>query len=86
MAREKTKLTVPETAEPASPTERHSQTKAAPSARFQLQIDRQTKRYFATSEEAEEAGLIIKKAHPLVQVAVYDPVESQNKLIVLPTE
>jgi hypothetical protein len=33
---------------------------------------------------AEKAGLGIKKEHPILQVAVYDGVESVNKIIELP--
>ena len=52
--------------------------------RFRLQVDRQTKGSYATYEAAETAGLGIKKGHPLVQVAIYDGVESVNKIIELP--
>jgi hypothetical protein len=51
---------------------------------FRLQVDRQTKRSYATYEAAEEAGLVIKKAHPILHVTVYDAVEGVNKLIALP--
>ena len=47
-------------------------------------VDRQTKASFATFEEAEEAAMVIKKGHPKLQVAVYDGVQSVNKLIELP--
>jgi hypothetical protein len=50
-------------------------------ARYRLQVDRQTKRSFNTLEAAEEAGLVIKKAHPIVQVSVYDSVDCVNKMI-----
>ncbi len=49
--------------------------------RFWLQVDRQTKRSFPTLEAAEEVGLVIKAAHPIVQVSVYDSVDCINKLI-----
>ena len=39
---------------------------------FRLQVDRQTKGSYATAEAAEAAGLAIKKAHPIVQVAIYE--------------
>src|SRR5262245_32713255 len=52
--------------------------------RFRLQVDRQTKGSYATYEAAEKAGLVIKKEHPILQVAVYDGVESVNKIIELP--
>lgn len=49
--------------------------------RFWLQVDRQTKSTFESSEEAEQAGDIIKKAHPIVQVSVYDAVETTQKIL-----
>jgi hypothetical protein len=54
------------------------------SGQFRLQVDRQTKSSFATYEAAEQAGLVIKQGHPLVQVAVYDAVGGVNKIIELP--
>ena len=50
-------------------------------ARFRLQVDRQTKAAFATLSEAETAGQKIKKAHPLVQVSVYDAEESRQTVL-----
>jgi hypothetical protein len=47
-------------------------------------VDRQTKGSYATYEGAEKAGLVIKKEHPMLQVAVYDGVEGVNKIIELP--
>ena len=61
-----------------------TQLKQADAGRFRLQVDRQTKASYATYEAAEKAGLGIKKEHPIVQVAVYDGVESVNKIIELP--
>ena len=49
-----------------------------------LQVDRQTKRSYATAEAAETAGMVIKKDHPIVRVSVYDSVETANKIIELP--
>jgi hypothetical protein len=72
----------PEQDEPAA--EPFSQRKRAEEGRFRLQVDRQTKRSFTTYEAAEEAGLAIKKSHPILQVAVYDGLESSNKIIELP--
>ena len=40
--------------------------------RFRLQVDRQTKGSYATYEAAEKVGPVIKKEHPILQVAVYD--------------
>jgi hypothetical protein len=53
-------------------------------SRFCLQVDRQTKASYTTYEAAEQAALAIKKGHPIVRVAVYDTVESVNKVIELP--
>ena len=52
--------------------------------RFRLQVGRQTKGSYATYEAAEKAGLVIKKDHPILQVAIYDGLESVNKIIELP--
>jgi hypothetical protein len=51
--------------------------------RFRLQVDRQTKRSFTTLKSAVEAGLVIKQAHPIVQVSVYDSVDCTNQLVEL---
>jgi chromatin segregation and condensation protein Rec8/ScpA/Scc1 (kleisin family) len=61
-----------------------SQSKRPEVGRFLLQVDRQTKRSYATAEAAETAGMVIKKDHPIVQVSVYDSVETANKIIELP--
>lgn len=52
-----------------------------PDQRYRLQVDRQTKGSFATLESAAEAGLTIKRAHPIVQVSIYDAVDCVNQLI-----
>jgi hypothetical protein len=49
--------------------------------RYRLQVDRQTKKTFTTLEEAEAAGRVIKNAHAIVQVSVYDAVDCTNKMI-----
>ena len=61
-----------------------TQRKRPDSGRYRLQVDRQTKESYATSEAAEAAGLAIKKAYPILQVAVYDGVDSVTKTIELP--
>jgi hypothetical protein len=53
----------------------------APLGRFRLQVDRQTKATFASMDEAETAGKAIKKAHPIVQVSVYDAEQSAQTLL-----
>jgi hypothetical protein len=60
------------------------QRKRSEVGRFLLQVDSQTKRSFATADAAETAGMAVKKGYPVVQVAVYDSVESLHKLIDLP--
>ena len=64
--------------------EQLSQRKQAETGRFLLQVDRQTKGSYATMEGARTAGLAIKKSHPVVQVSVYDTVETQNTAVELP--
>ncbi len=68
--------------EPAE--ERFGQGKRPEKGPFRLQVDRQTKESYATFEEAEAAGSVIKKRHPIVQVAVYDALEGVRKIIELP--
>src|SRR4051812_14045335 len=60
------------------------QRKRSEAGRFLLQVDRQTKGSYATMEAAEAEGLKIKTAHPVVQVSVYDSIDTVNKLILLP--
>lgn len=49
--------------------------------RFRLQVDQQVKTSFASFEEAEKAGRAIKKAHPIVQVSIYDAQEHQQNIL-----
>ena len=58
-----------------------TQRKRPDDGRFRLQVDRQTKGSYATYEAAEAAGMAIKKDYPMLEVAVYDSVESVNKII-----
>lgn len=53
-------------------------------ARFRLQVDGQTKATYATLEAAEAAGLVIKKRHPIVHVAVHDHLEHLDRIIQAP--
>ncbi len=62
-----------------------TQRKRPDSGRFRLQVDRQTKESYSTSEAAEAAGLAIKKDYPILQVAVYDGLDGVTKIIKLPT-
>jgi hypothetical protein len=78
-------MTVTKKADPEEPApEQVGQKKRPEKGPFRLQVDRQTKDSFATYEEAETAGLAIKRRHPVVQVSIYDTVKSENKLIELP--
>ena len=78
-----TTITMPSAPE-ESVSEPVTQRKRVDGGRFRLQVDRQTKASYATYEAAEKAGLVIKKEHPILQVAVYDGVEGVNKIIELP--
>ena len=81
MARQITKITKePAVEETTQPVGQHKRTEE----RFRLQVDRQTKASYATYEPAEQVALTIKKAHPIVRVAVYDAVEGTNTIIELP--
>jgi len=84
--RSRTKILInrpePDREEPAP--EHLQQRKRPESGRFRLQVDRQTKASYATYDDAETAGLAIKKGHPVVQVTVYDSAESVNKIIETP--
>jgi hypothetical protein len=76
-------ITMPSAPEEAVP-EPVTQLRKPDGGRFRLQVDRQTKGFYATFEAAETAGKGIKKSYPIVQVAVYDGIESVNKIIELP--
>ena len=76
-------ITMPSAPEESVP-EPITQRKRVDGGRFRLQVDRQTKASYATYEAAEQAGLGIKKEHPILQVAVYDGVEGVHKIIELP--
>ena len=61
--------------------EAFSQRKRPESGRYLLQVDRQTKGSYKTAEAAQAAALVIKTAHPIVQVSVYDSVDNTNTLV-----
>ncbi len=76
--------TITMASEPDEPVQEPvTQGKRPDSGRFRLQVDRQTKGSYTSYEAAEAAGKAIKKEYPILQVAVYDGVESVNKLIEL---
>ena len=84
--RERAKIIVKKSAPDDAVEEDLGQRKRPDSGRFRLQVDRQTKAFYATYDDAEEAGLTIKKQFPIVQVAVYDAEEAVSKLIELSKE
>jgi hypothetical protein len=83
MARTAKTITMPSAPEEAVPqpvAQRHQ----SDGGRFRLQVDRQTKAFYATYEAAETAGKGIKKNYPMLQVAVYDGTKGVTKVIELP--
>jgi hypothetical protein len=58
-----------------------SQGKRPERGRFLLQVDRQTKGSYPTSEAAQAAALLIKKKYPIVKVSIYDSVDNSNTLV-----
>lgn len=64
--------------------EAFSQRKRPERGRYLLQVDRQTKNSYATSEAAESAALAIKTGYPIVQVSVYDSVQNTHMMIEAP--
>lgn len=61
-----------------------SQRKRPETGRYLLQVDRQTKGSYPTSETAHAAGLVIKKGYPIVQVSIYDSVDSATTMVEAP--
>ena len=52
--------------------------------RYLLQVDRQTKGSYKTSEAAQSAALAIKTSYPIVKVSIYDSVDNSHTLVELP--
>ena len=65
--------------------EQYSQQKRPDLKQYRLQVDRQTKASFDSIDDAQAAGLVIKTAHPVVQVSIYDVTAGQNQIIELTT-
>ena len=85
--RERTKIVVKKPEAADDPAEEDvGQRKRPETGRYRLQVDRQTKASFATSEDAEKAGLKIKKQFPIVQVTVYDSAEAVTRALELSKE
>lgn len=83
MAPRETK-TITKQAQPEPAQELFTQRKRPVDDRYRLQVDRQTKRAYTTSEAAQEAGLALKQEHPIVQVVIYDALEAVSTVIELP--
>ena len=64
--------------------EEFSQRKRPESGRYLLQVDRQMKSSYKTSEAAQLAALEIKTEYPVVQVSIYDSVDNSHRLVELP--
>ena len=77
-----------EAEEPAPETVQEvlSQSKRPEVGRFLLQVDRQTKRSFATAEAAETAGMVIKKGHPIVRAPCMTAFKQQTKSLTCPQD
>ena len=61
-----------------------SQRKRPERGRYLLQVDRQTKNSYTTSEAAQSVALAIKTGYPIAQVSVYDSVEHTHTMIEVP--
>jgi hypothetical protein len=61
-----------------------SQRKRPETGRYLLQVDRQTKGSYTTSEAAQAAALVIKKGYPIIQVSVYDSVDYTYTIVESP--
>ena len=57
-----------------------SQRKRPEAGRYFLQVDRQTKASYKTSEAAHSAALEIKTRCPVVKVTIYDSMEGSHTL------
>jgi hypothetical protein len=61
-----------------------SQRKRPERGRYLLQVDRQTKGSYTTPEAAQSVALVIKTAHPIVQVSIYDSVDNSSTMVEIP--
>lgn len=84
MATRQIKMPVKEGSEPEV-EEAPSQRERPERGRFLLQVDKQTKGSYTTSEAARAAALIIKKNYPIVNVSVYDSVDNSSTLVEAPS-
>ena len=61
-----------------------SQRKQPEIGRYLLEVDRQTKGSYKTSEAAQSAALAIKTRYPVVKVLIYNSVNNSRILVELP--
>jgi hypothetical protein len=61
-----------------------SQRKRPEPERYFLQVDRQTKASYRTSEAAHSAALEIKTRYPVVKVTIYDSTDGSHTLVERP--
>jgi hypothetical protein len=61
-----------------------SQRKRPEAGRYWLQVDRQTKGSYTTSDAAQLVAQAIKAKYPIVQVSVYDHVDSTHTIVEVP--
>jgi hypothetical protein len=80
MATRQIKMPVKDSSEPEV-EEEFSQRKRPERGRFLLQVDKQTKGSYTTSEAAQAAALMIKNNYPIVSVSVYDSVDNSITLV-----
>jgi hypothetical protein len=73
------KVVKPEQTEEERPQQQQPDTE-----RYQLHIDRQTKRSFKTSEAARSTALEIKSRFPILQVSIYDNVSNSRTVVDVP--
>jgi hypothetical protein len=69
---------------PEQTDEQRPQHQQPDTERYQLQIDRQTKRSFKTPEAAWSAALEIKSRFPVLQVSIYDDVTKSRTMVEVP--
>ena len=81
MASRQMKMPVKDDSDKEAADEVFSQRKRPERGRYLLQVDRQTKGSYTTSEAAQSAALAIKNAYPIVQVSVYDSVDNTNTIL-----
>jgi hypothetical protein len=84
MAPRQIKMLVKNATDKEAEEEVFTQRKRPESGRYLLQVDRQTKGSYKTSEAAQSAALEIKTGHPIVQVSIYDSVDNSHRLVELP--